>query len=220
MRVLIAEDEAVLADLIGKGLRSESFAVDVCYDGTAAEELLAINQYDVAVLDRDLPGVHGDTLCAGIINAGTSTRVIMLTAASSLDDRVHGLNIGADDYLTKPFEFPELVARVRALGRRTKAAVPTVLTAADVRLDPATHTVSRAGRPIRLAPKEFAVLEILLRADGAVVSAEDILEHAWDQHIDPFTATVRVVVSRLRTKLGQPSIIHNIPGVGYQIPTA
>ncbi|WP_163510581.1 response regulator transcription factor [Fodinicola acaciae] len=217
MRILVAEDEAVLADLLGAGLRSEYFAVDVCYDGLEAEKLLTVNDYDVAVLDRDLPGVHGDDLCRGIVESGGRTRVLMLTAAASLDDRVFGLDIGADDYLTKPFEFPELLARIRALSRRNRPALPTVLSTADLQLNPATHTVTRAGRPIRLSPKEFAVLEVLLRADGDVVSAEQILEQAWDENADPFTAAVRVVLSRLRARLGSPPLIETVPGVGYRL---
>ncbi len=202
---------------MGEGLRRESFAVDVCYDGLAADELLTVNAYDVAVLDRDLPGRGGDELCAGIVASGGFTRVLMLTAAASLGERVSGLNLGADDYLTKPFEFPELVARIRALGRRSHRAVPAVLTAGDVVLDPARHTVSRAGMDIRLSPREFGVLEVLLRSQGNVVSAEDLLEQVWDLNADPFTGTVRVVMSRLRTKLGTPAVIQTIPGVGYRI---
>jgi DNA-binding response OmpR family regulator len=217
MRVLVAEDHTVLADLVGEGLRRESFAVDVCYDGLAADELLAVNSYDVAVLDRDLPGMGGDDLCAGIVASGGFTRVLMLTAAASLGERVSGLNLGADDYLTKPFEFPELVARIRALGRRSRQVVPAILTVGDIVLDPARHQITRAGQFIRLSPREFGVLEVLLRSAGKVVSAEDLLEQVWDLNADPFTGTVRVVMSRLRTKLGTPSVIHTVPGVGYQI---
>ncbi|NUR74042.1 MAG: response regulator transcription factor [Hamadaea sp.] len=216
MRVLVVEDEELLADAVAEGLRRESLAVDVAYDGDAALERLGVNAYDVVVLDRDLPGVSGDEICAGL--AGGDIRVLMLTAAGDLADRVAGLSLGADDYLAKPFAFAELVARVRALGRRARPAVPPVLTRAGLRLDPNRREVYRDGRYVGLSRKEFAVLEELLRAAGAVVSAEDLLERAWDENIDPFTNVVRVTVMTLRRKLGDPPVIETVPGVGYQIP--
>ena len=217
MRVLVVEDEQVLADLVASGLRAATMAVDVCYDGRDAQERLRFNDYDVVVLDRDLPGVHGDVLCHELAHSDSRARVLMLTAASALHHRVDGLDLGADDYLTKPFEYPELLARVRALGRRSRAAVPPVLTAADLVLDPANHRVSRGGRRIPLAPKEFAVLEELLRARGTVISAEDLLVRAWDEFADPFTTAVRVAMSKLRAKLGEPQLIETVPGAGYRI---
>ncbi|GAA5165267.1 MULTISPECIES: response regulator transcription factor [Amycolatopsis] len=217
MRVLVAEDERALADLVARGLRAATMAVDVCYDGLAAQERLAVHDYDVVVLDRDLPGVHGDVLCRELAGTGARTRVLMLTASATLDERVDGLELGADDYLTKPFEYPELLARVRALGRRTQAALPPVLKAADLVLDPATRTVTRGRRGIRLTPKEFAVLEVLLRARGAVVSSEQLLTQAWDEFADPFTNAVRVAMSKLRGKLGEPPLIETVPGAGYRI---
>ena len=217
MRVLVVEDEHALADLVARGLRAATMAVDVCYDGLSAQERLAVHDYDVLVLDRDLPGVHGDVLCRELVAAGSRTRVLMLTASSTLDERVDGLELGADDYLTKPFEYPELLARVRALGRRTQLALPPVLTAADLVLDPANHAVTRGGRRIRLPPKEFAVLEVLLRARGTVVSAEHLLAQAWDEYADPFTTAVRVALSKLRGKLGEPPLIETVPGAGYRI---
>jgi len=216
VRVLVVEDEELLADAVAEGLRRESLAVDVAYDGDAALERLGVNAYDVVVLDRDLPGISGDEICAGL--AGGDTRVLMLTAAGELADRVAGLSLGADDYLPKPFAFAELVARVRALGRRARPAVPPVLVRAGLTLDPNRREVYRDGHYVGLSRKEFAVLEELLRADGAVVSAEDLLERAWDEHIDPFTNVVRVTVMTLRRKLGDPPIIETVPGVGYQIP--
>ena len=217
MRVLVVEDEHALADLVARGLRAATMAVDICYDGLSAQERLAVHDYDVLVLDRDLPGVHGDVLCRELVAAGSRTRVLMLTASSTLDERVDGLELGADDYLTKPFEYPELLARVRALGRRTQLALPPVLTAADLVLDPANHAVTRGGRRIRLPPKEFAVLEVLLRARGTVVSAEHLLAQAWDEFADPFTTAVRVAMSKLRGKLGEPPLIETVPGAGYRI---
>ena len=217
MRVLVAEDERVLADLVASGLRAATMAVDVCYDGVAARERLGVNDYDVVVLDRDLPGVHGDVLCGELVERGCGTRVLMLTAAATLDARVAGLELGADDYLTKPFEYPELLARVRALGRRVPQALPPVLKAGDLELDQANHLVTRAGRPIRLTPKEFAVLEVLLRARGTVVSSEQLLAKAWDEFADPFTNAVRVAMSKLRAKLGEPALIETVPGAGYRL---
>jgi DNA-binding response OmpR family regulator len=216
MRILVAEDERLLADSLGTGLRHLGFAVDVCYDGDAAIERIAVHAYDVVVLDRDLPKVHGDDVCRQIIATGVETRVIMLTAAASIRDRVDGLGLGADDYLTKPFAFAELVARLHALGRRVRVAVPPVLDLAGVLLDPPRRHVSRDGRPLVLSPKEFAVLEVLMRAGGTVVSPEDLLEKAWDEHTDPFTNAVRMAVMTLRRKLGDPPVIHTVPKAGYR----
>jgi DNA-binding response OmpR family regulator len=217
MRILVVEDERTLADLIATGLRLAAMAVDVCYDGTAARERLYLNEYDVVVLDRDLPGVSGDALCAEIAHGDGHARVLLLTAAATLDDRVGGLDLGADDYVTKPFEYPELLARVRALGRRARPATPPILTAGDLRLDPATHRVTRGDRSIHLAPKEFAVLSELLRAEGATVSSEELLSRAWDEFADPFTNAVRVAMSKLRAKLGDPQLIETVAGAGYRI---
>ncbi|MEU8182985.1 response regulator transcription factor [Micromonospora sp. NPDC049044] len=217
MRVLVVEDETVLADAIAEWLRRESFAVDVAYDGDAALERLGVNEYAVVVLDRDLPVVHGDDVCRAIVDAGGETRVLMLTAAAAVRERVAGLAIGADDYLTKPFALVELSARVHALTRRARPAAPPTLRRAGIQLDPARHEVRRDDRHVALSRKEFAVLVELLRADGAVVSAEDLLERAWDEHIDPFTNVVRVTVMKLRRKLGDPPVIETVPGAGYQI---
>ncbi|TNY36427.1 response regulator transcription factor [Thermomonospora catenispora] len=217
MRVLVVEDERVLADAIATGLRREAHAVDVAYDGAGALERTSVNDYDVIVLDRDLPRVHGDEVCRRLAGERYPARILMLTAAGELDDRVEGLSIGADDYLPKPFAFAELVARVRALGRRTAAPLPPVLERAGIRLDPARREVHRDGRPIELTRKEFAVLEVLMRADGAVVSSERLLEKAWDEHIDPFTNVVRVTMMTLRKKLGEPQPIETVPGVGYRL---
>jgi DNA-binding response OmpR family regulator len=216
--VLIAEDERMLADSIAEGLRAEALAVDVVYDGDAALERLGVNDYDVLVLDRDLPVVHGDDVCRAVVDSGAPVRVLMLTAAVDVPARVAGLSLGADDYLTKPFAFEELTARIRALGRRARPADPPTLERAGVRLDPARREVCRDGRYVLLARKEFGVLDELLRASGTVVSAEDLLEKVWDEHVDPFTNTVRVTVMKLRRKLGEPSIIETVPGVGYRIP--
>ncbi|WP_019631365.1 response regulator transcription factor [Actinomadura atramentaria] len=215
MRVLVVEDERVLADAIVRGLREEALAVDVVYDGDAALERAAYVQYDVVVLDRDLPTVHGDDVCRGL--AGGPGRVLMLTAAGGVADRVDGLALGADDYLPKPFAFAELVARIRALGRRSAPPVPPVLERAGVRLDPHRRTVHRDGRPVRLTRKEFGVLEELLRADGGVVSAERLLESAWDEHLDPFSNIVRVTMATLRRKLGEPAVIETVTGAGYRL---
>ncbi|MGW1447772.1 response regulator transcription factor [Micromonospora sp. NPDC002411] len=217
MRVLVVEDENVLADAIAEWLRRESFAVDVAYDGDAALERLGVNEYAVVVLDRDLPVVHGDDVCRAIVDAGGETRVLMLTAAAAVRERVAGLALGADDYLTKPFALVELSARVHALTRRARPATPPTLRRAGIQLDPARHEVRRDDRHVPLSRKEFAVLAELLRADGAVVSAEDLLERAWDEHIDPFTNVVRVTVMKLRRKLGDPPVIETVPGAGYQI---
>lgn len=217
MRVLVVEDERVLADAIATGLRRETLAVDVAYDGAGALERAGVNDYDVIVLDRDLPKVHGDDVCKQLVSQRYPARIIMLTAAGELDDRVEGLSIGADDYLAKPFAFAELIARVRALGRRAAAPLPPVLERAGITLDPARREVAREGRPVELTRKEFAVLEVLMSADGAVVSSEQLLEKAWDEHIDPFTNVVRVTMMTLRKKLGDPPVIETVPGVGYRL---
>ncbi|HEY4452817.1 MAG TPA: response regulator transcription factor [Pseudonocardiaceae bacterium] len=217
MRILVAEDERVLADRLASGLRRQSFAVDVAYAGDAALELLAINSYDVLVLDRDLPGTHGDDVCREVVASQARTRVLMLTAACAPRDRVDGLDLGADDYLGKPFDYPELVARIRALARRAQPALPPTLRRAGISLDPARRQVFRDGAFIPLSRKEFAVLELLMAANGAVVSQEDLLARAWDEHADPFTNVVRVTISKLRAKLGEPSVITTVPCAGYTI---
>ncbi|MFR9779534.1 response regulator transcription factor [Micromonospora sp. MS34] len=216
MRVLVVEDHELLARTIGVGLRREGMAVDVVTDGGQALERLDLAPYDVLVLDRDLPTVSGDDVCRLVGERGLPARVLMLTAAATLAERVHGLDLGADDYLTKPFDFPELVARVRALGRRSGPPVPPVLRFADVELDPARRTVTRAGRPVALSPKEFAVLAHLLARPGQVVSAEDLLDHVWDEAANPFTTTVKTTLGRLRAKLGEPSIITTVREGGYR----
>ncbi|MFC4535471.1 response regulator transcription factor [Sphaerisporangium dianthi] len=215
MRVLVAEDERDLADLVAVGLRRHAMAVDVVYDGAAAAERLAVHDYDVLVLDRDLPEMHGDLVCRELVARGGRTRILMMTAAASVPERVAGLGMGADDYLPKPFDYAELVARVQALGRRSRSQVPPVLTRHGIVLDAHRLQVSRDGRHLHLSLKEFAVLEVLMRADGAVVSSERLLEEAWDENADPFTTVVRVVVSRLRAKLGDPPCIQTVPGAGY-----
>jgi DNA-binding response OmpR family regulator len=217
VRVLVVEDEPLIADAVAEWLRREALAVDVAYDGDAALERLGVNDYDVLVLDRDLPGVSGDEVCEAVVESGAHTRILMLTAAAAVRDRVDGLRLGADDYLTKPFAFVELSARVHALLRRAHPADPPVLDHAGIRLDPARREVYRDGRYVPLSRKEFAVLTELLRAAGRVVSAEDLLERAWDEHIDPFTNVVRVTVMKLRRKLGDPQLIKTVPGVGYRI---
>ncbi|GAA0229155.1 response regulator transcription factor [Actinomadura nitritigenes] len=218
MRVLVAEDERMLADSIAEGLRAEALAVDVVYDGDAALERLGLNDYDVLVLDRDLPVVHGDDVCRAVVESGALVRVLMLTAAAAVPARVDGLRIGADDYLTKPFAFEELVARILALGRRARPAAPPALERAGIRLDPSRQEVVRDGRYVRLARKEFGLLAELMRADGTIVSAERLLEKVWDEHTDPFTNTVRVTLMKLRRKLGEPQVIETVPGAGYRIP--
>ncbi len=220
MRVLVVEDEEALADAVARGLRREGMAVDVAFNGDDGHEKAMITRYDVIVLDRDLPGMSGDELCREIVASGQLSRVLMLTASGTVEDRVDGLSLGADDYLAKPFAFPELVARVRALGRRSTPAKPPLLTAGDVRLDPATRTVERDSGPIELTRKEFGVLEVLLGAGGAVVSSEELLERVWDENADPFTTTVRVTVMTLRKKLGEPGIIETVVGSGYRVPGA
>jgi DNA-binding response OmpR family regulator len=218
MRVLVVEDERLLADAIAEWLRREAFAVDVVYDGDAALERITVNDYDVVVLDRDLPRVHGDEVCRAVVESASAAKVLMLTAASAVRDRVAGLAIGADDYLTKPFAFVELSARVHALTRRSTRAVPPVLCRAGIRLDSARREVYRDGRYIPVARKEFALLAELLRADGGVVTTEELLEKVWDENVDPFTNVVRVTVMKLRRKLGEPPVVLTVPGVGYRIP--
>ena len=216
MRVLVVEDHVELADDIADGLRDQGIAADVAYDGSAAIEKATMTRYDVLVLDRDLPRIHGDAVCATLVSAGSRARILMLTAAGTVEDRVDGLMLGADDYLIKPFAFAELVARVRTLARREPAA-PPVLARGDLVLDRARRRVSRGGRPVPLSRKELAVLEELLVADGAVVSAEDLLERVWDENADPFTRTVTVTVGRLRSKLGEPDPIETVIGSGYRL---
>jgi DNA-binding response OmpR family regulator len=217
MRVLVIEDFEVLAAAIGTGLRREGMAVDVVLDGSDALDHLALTRYDVVVLDRDLPGVHGDEVCQRIVADRSGSRVLMLTAASTVRERVDGLGLGADDYLPKPFDFAELVARVRALGRRSAAALPPALECGDVTLDSSRRVAFRAGRRLDLSPKEFAVLECLLSSAGRVVSAEELLERAWDEAADPFTTTVKTTIRRLRAKLGGPPVIHTVREGGYRI---
>jgi len=218
VRVLVVEDERLLADAIAEGLRRQVMAVDVAYDGDAALQRLAVNDYDVVVLDRDLPVVSGDEVCRTLVDAGVNTRILMLTAATAVTDRVAGLGLGADDYLTKPFAFAELTARLHALGRRARPAAPPVLQRAGISLDPHRRIVTRDGRPVALSPKEFAVLAELLRADGGVVSAEQLLEKAWDEHADPFTGVIRFTIMMVRRKLGDPPVVDTVPGSGYRIP--
>jgi DNA-binding response OmpR family regulator len=217
VRVLVVEDERNLADAIARGLRREGIAVDVAYDGTDGHEMAFVTRYDVVVLDRDLPGVHGDEVCHQIVAEHSASRILMLTAASTVRERVDGLGLGADDYLPKPFDFAELVARVRALGRRSAAALPPVLEQGDLTLDPARRVATRAGRRLDLSPKEFAVLECLLAAGGRLVSAEDLLERVWDEAADPFTTAVKTTIRRLRAKLGDPPVIHTVREGGYRI---
>ncbi len=219
MRVLVVEDERLLADAIARGLRQENLSVDVSYDGEHAIESVSVTRYDVVVLDRDLPIRDGDEVCRHIVaTADGVTRVLMLTAARGVQDRVDGLRLGADDYLAKPFAFAELVARVHALGRRSTPARPPIVERAGIVLDVARRLVTRRGEVIRLSPKEFQVLTVLMNADGAVVSAEELLERAWDENADPFSNSMRVVVMRLRHKLGSPPVIDTVVGAGYRIP--
>jgi DNA-binding response OmpR family regulator len=217
VRVLIAEDERRLADAIARGLRREGMAVDTAPDGTDALVKARVIRYDVLVLDRDLPGVHGDEVCRAVRDERPETGILMLTAAGTLDDLVEGLSIGADDYLPKPFRFAELVARIRALGRRSLPSRPPVLTHRDIELDPGRRTVTRGGEDVRLARKELAVLEALMAADGATVSAEELLERVWDEQIDPFTNVVRMTIMTLRRKLGDPPVVETVIGVGYRL---
>ena len=216
MRVLVVEDHPRLAETVAAVLRREGMAVDVAFDGREALDRTAFIRYDVVVLDRDLPNVHGDEVCRALVQTGQSA-VLMLTAAGTIEDRVEGLGIGADDYLPKPFHIAELVARIRALARRSRRALPPTLTYGDLELDSAHRRVTRAGNTVSLSPKEFAVLELLLGADGAVVSTEEILERAWDDATDPFTNAVRMTISRLRGKLGEPAVIQTVTPVGYRI---
>ncbi|MBT1611264.1 MULTISPECIES: response regulator transcription factor [Curtobacterium] len=217
MRVLVVDDERALADLIATGLTRQDMAVDVAYRGDDADELLAVHDYDVVVLDRDVPGLHGDEVARRLTARGALTRILLLTAATTLRDRVQGLELGADDYLTKPFEYPELVARVRALGRRSVPPVAPVLERAGLVVDTNRRMATRDGHPLDLTSKEFGVLETLLRADGRIVSAEHLLEKVWDVNTDPFTAAVRVTMSKLRRKLGDPDPIRTVPGQGYSL---
>jgi DNA-binding response OmpR family regulator len=216
MRVLIAEDDEVLARAVAAGLRREGMAVDVVLDGDDALARLGVNRYDVVVLDRDLPGVHGDEVCRALVSGRSGSRVLMLTAASSVSDRVDGLDLGADDYLPKPFDWAELVARIRAVARRPAVAVPA-LEHGDLSLDAARRVAVRAGRRLPLTPKEFAVLESLLAAEGRPVSAEELLERVWDEAADPFTQTVKTTIRRLRAKLGDPPLIETVRESGYRI---
>ncbi|TVT59048.1 response regulator transcription factor [Amycolatopsis rhizosphaerae] len=216
MRVLLVEDEQPLAKYVAVGLRKHGFAVDLALDGRTALDKCAVTPYDVVVLDRDLPVVHGDAVCRQLAQQGTA-RILMLTASGTVEDRVEGLTLGADDYLGKPFAFSELVARVRALSRRSTPARPPVLRAADVVLDPARRTVERAGRLLHLTPKEFGVLEQLLAAGGDVISAETLLDKVWDEHADPFTNAVRITVGTLRRKLGDPPLIDTVTSAGYRV---
>jgi DNA-binding response OmpR family regulator len=217
VRVLVVEDVRRLADDIAEGLRDQGMAVDVAYDGLEASAKIEVNAYDVVVLDRDLPALHGDTVCRMIAEGDRPIMVLMLTAAGAPGDRVAGLGLGADDYLSKPFHFPELVLRVRALARRRPTAHPRVFRASGIELDPLRRIVTRDGRPCDLSAKEFAVLEALMRAAPAALSAEDLLEQVWDENTDPFTKTVQVTIGRLRRKLGEPQVIETVPAVGYRI---
>ena len=217
MRILVAEDERRLAGAIARGLRREGMAVDITHDGASALIKARVVPYDVVVLDRDLPELHGDDVCRRLSGDERETKVLMLTAADSLDDVVDGLSIGADDYLPKPFEWKELVARIRALARRAGRARPAILRRGDVVLDPPRRIATRAEQPLDLTPKEFGVLEALMEADGAVVSAEELLQRVWDEHADPFTNTVRMTVMTLRRKLGDPPVLETVMGAGYRI---
>ena len=217
MRVLVVEDFEVLAEAIGTGLRREGMAVDVVLDGSAALEHLAVTGYDVVVLDRDLPGTHGDEVCRKLVAEQSPSRILMLTAASTVTERVTGLGLGADDYLPKPFDFAELVARIRALGRRPATSLPPVLQRGDLTLHPSRRVAFRAGRRLDLSPKEFGLLECLLASGDRVVSAEELLERVWDEQADPFTTAVKTTVRRLRAKLGDPPVIHTVREGGYRI---
>jgi DNA-binding response OmpR family regulator len=217
MRVLLVEDHGKLAMTIASGLRGRGIAVDVAFDGGDALRHALVIDYDVIVLDRDLPVVHGDEVCRRLVAAGCTSRLLMLTAASTIADRVEGLDLGADDYLPKPFAFAELLARLRALGRRPDRPLPPTLAHGDLELDSARQIVTRAGRTLDLAPKEFTVLELLLAAQGAVVSSEELLRRAWDERADPFTKRVKTTISRLRAKLGDPPVIETVRDAGYRI---
>jgi DNA-binding response OmpR family regulator len=217
VRVLVIEDDEEMAETVASGLRREKMAVDVAFDGTAGLERALLNDYDVVVLDRDLPGLHGDDVCAELVAAGCRSRVLMLTAAAAMEDLVDGLGMGADDYLPKPFDFPVLVARIGALMRRAQPAIPPVLSRGDLTLDTAQRRAFRGSRRLELAPKEFGVLELLLAARGRIVSAEELLERVWDEAADPFTSAVKITVSRLRAKLGGPPVIETVAKSGYRI---
>jgi DNA-binding response OmpR family regulator len=217
MRVLIAEDERQLADAIARGLRREGMAVDLAPDGTDALVKARVVRYDVVVLDRDLPGLHGDEVCRTVRGERPEIGILMLTAAGTLEDLVEGLSLGADDYLAKPFRFGELVARIRALARRSTPSRPPVLRHGDIELDPARRVVSRGGRQVELTRKEFAVLEVLMGSEGAAVSAEELLERVWDEQVDPFTNVVRMTIMTLRRKLGEPQVVKTVIGVGYRM---
>ncbi len=217
MRVLVVEDHAKLALAIAAVLRREGMAADVAFDGNDALAKTAASRYDVIVLDRDLPGRHGDDVCQALVAEGTESRLLMLTASATIEDRVEGLGLGADDYLPKPFNIAELVARIRALARRSRPALPPVLVHGDLRLDSARRIATRGGRRLELSPKEFAVLELLLAAEGSAVSAEELLERAWDEAANPFTNTVKMTISRLRAKLGDPPVVTTVAQAGYRI---
>ena len=217
MRVLVIEDDEELAQTVASGLRQAQMAVDVALDGEAGLARASINDYEVILLDRDLPVLHGDEVCARLVAAGGRSRIMMLTGATQNEDLIDGLGLGADDYLAKPFDFPVLVARVRALARRAHPVAPPVLRVADLVVDTAKRRAARAGRPLELGPKEFGVLEVLMASDGRAVSAEELLERVWDEFADPFTNAVAVTMSRLRAKLGDPPLIATVPRRGYQI---
>jgi DNA-binding response OmpR family regulator len=217
VRVLIIEDEEALASAIARGLRQQGMAVDLAFDGLSGLEKASVNDYDVVVLDRNLPEMHGDEVCRRLASSGSTARILMLTAARGLRDRVAGLDLGADDYLGKPFAFDELVARVRALARRAGPPRPPILRRSDIELDPATRRASRGDRELELTNKEFGVLEVLLAADGGVVSGEELLEKVWDENADPFSNVVRVTMMTLRKKLGEPQLIETLPGAGYRL---
>jgi len=219
MRVLVVEDHKELAATIAVGLRREGMAVDIAFDGESALRHVARESYDVVVLDRDLPKLHGDDVCRALVAEGARARVLMLTASDTIEHRVDGLSLGADDYLPKPFAFAELVARLRALARRSQPAVPPVLASGDIRLDTTKRVATRDGRRLELSPKEFALLEVLLAADGATLSADELLRRAWDEYADSFGNVVKVTVSRLRRKLGDPPAIETVPHAGYRICT-
>jgi DNA-binding response OmpR family regulator len=218
MRVLIVEDEQPLAEAVARGLRHRAMAVDIAHEGESALRKAGLVEYDVVVLDRDLPGIDGDDVCRALRAGDSSPAILMLTASGALNQVVEGLALGADDYLAKPFAFQELVARVQALGRRPRRSLPPKLARGDLELDPARHEIRRDGRPVDLQRKEFAVLRVLLEADGSVVSSEELLSRVWDENIDPFSNVVRVVVMTLRRKLGDPPLIETVTGAGYRIP--
>jgi DNA-binding response OmpR family regulator len=217
MRVLVVEDHSELAAAVASGLRREGMAVDTAEDGASGLANARVYEYDVIVLDRDLPGIHGDEVCRRLVADGVRARVLMLTASTGIEDRVQGLGLGADDYLPKPFAFAELIARVRALARRAQPALPPVLECHDLQLDGAKRLANRGGQRLDLSAKEFAVLELLMGAQGAVISSEDLLARAWDEAADPFSNVVKVTISRLRRKLGEPPLIETVPGGGYRI---